>query len=478
MYGYTAAEITGHSVAELIPADRPDELAEILAQLARGEPIEHFQTRRVCKDGSVLDVSVSISPVRDPAGRVTGFATVARDITDQTRAAAQIRAYQEQVSRTERMETVGQLAAGIAHDFNNTLGAIAGLADLIKGGEDPSDASDDAQQILAAVERAGRLTRDLLLVGRRAVTRPRHADLNTVVTGVRSLLGASLGPNITLAVNLRTDLPVVWVDPGQVERAILNIAVNARDVMPDGGTLTITTAGARLEGARPGHYAELTVTDTGSGMTPEVAAHVFEPFYTTKGPSLGSGLGLSTVYGIIAQASGTITVASRPGVGTTFRILFPAAATVAGPVPAPSPGAAEPLPTGTILITDDEEPILRATARMLKRDGYTPLEAATGYQALDLLIANEVHLLLTDSLMPGMTGAELADRARQIRPGLPVLHMSGFTPPQDPAHQASFIHKPFTAEQLLTKIRALLDPQSCPDPPSGTAGDRGGRTSC
>jgi two-component system cell cycle sensor histidine kinase/response regulator CckA len=199
-------------------------------------------------------------------------------------------------------------------------------------------------------------------------------------------------------------------------------------------------------------------------MTPEVVAHIFEPFYTTKGPSLGSGLGLSTVYGIIAQASGTITVASRPGVGTTFRILFPAAATVAGHTSAPSPRATEPLPTGTILITDDEQPILRATARMLKRDGYTPLEAATGYQALDVLIANEVHLLLTDSLMPGMTGAELADRARQIRPGLPVLHMSGFTPPEDPAHQQSFIHKPFTAKQLLTKIRALLDPQPCPDP--------------
>jgi signal transduction histidine kinase len=234
----------------------------------------------VRKDGRVLDVSVSISPVRDAADRVTGYATVARDVTDQTRAAAQIRAYQEQVSRTERMETVGQLAAGIAHDFNNTLGAIAGVADLIKGGEVPSDASDNAQHILAA--------------------------------------------------------------------------------------------GARLEGARPGHYAELTVTDTGTGMTPEVAARIFETFYTTKGPSLGSGLGLSTVYGVIAQASGTITVTLQPGVGTTFRILFPAAATVPGQASAPSPEATEPLPTDTILITDDEQPIFRATARILKRDGYTP----------------------------------------------------------------------------------------------------------
>jgi PAS domain S-box-containing protein len=469
MYGYTAAEITGRSIADLIPPDRPDELSEILAQLAAGKRIDHFQTRRLCKDGTIIDVSVSVSLVRDAAGQVTGFATTARDITDQVRAADQVRAYQEQASRSQRLETVGQLAAGVAHDFNNMLGAIAGFAGLIRDGEDPADATDDAQQILAAVDRAARLTRSLLLVGRRAITRPQHTDLNAVITGARELLRASLGPTITLAVNLATDPPAVWADPGQLEQAILDLAVNARDAMPDGGTLTVTTASARLEADRPGHYAELTVTDTGSGMTPQVAARAFEPFYTTKGLGAGTGLGLATVDGIITQAGGTTTITSQPGAGTTFRILISATAAVpaqasarsAAPHPAEAQAAGPPL-AGTVLITDDEPALLRGTARMLQRNGYTPLEAATGFQALEILAANDVQLLITDYLMPGMTGTELADQARQIRPGLPVLHMSGYTPPADPAVQATFIHKPFTTEQLLTKVRALLQPQPQP----------------
>jgi PAS domain S-box-containing protein len=469
MYGYTAAEITGHSIADLLPPDRLGELSEILARLAAGERIDHYQTRRLRKDGTVIDVSVSVSPLRDAAGQVTGFATVASDITDQVRAADEVRAYREQAGRSQRLETVGQLAAGVAHDFNNMLGAIAGFASLIRDGEDPGDASDDAQQILAAVDRASRLTRLLLLVGRRAITRPQHADLNAVITGARELLHASLGPTITLAVNLATDPPAIWADPGQLEQAILNLAINARDAMPDGGTLTVTTGGARLEGERPGHYAELTVTDTGAGMTPEVAARAFEPFYTTKGLGAGTGLGLSTVDDIIAQTGGTITVTSQPGAGTSFRILIPATAAVPAQTsarpPAPQPAqvqAAGPPAAGNILITDDEPAVLRTTARMLQRNGYTPLEAATGSQALEILAANDVEILLTDFLMPGMTGTELAERARQIRPGLPVLHMSGYTPPGDQARQATFIHKPFTPEQLLTKIRALLQPQAPP----------------
>jgi PAS domain S-box-containing protein len=464
MYGYHAAEIIGHSIAELIPPDRSGELPEILAMLASGQRISHFETRRVRKDGTVIDVSVSVSPVRDAAGRLTGFAAVARDITDQLRAADRIRSYQEQAARTQRLETVGQLAAGVAHDFNNMLGAIAGFADLIRTGEDPRDASDDAGHILAAVDRASSLTKELLLVGRRAVTNPQRTDLNAIITGARPLINASLGPGTTLAVNLGTDPPAVWADAGQLEQAIQNLAVNARDAMPDGGTLTIATASARLEGPRPGHYAELTVTDTGVGMTPEVAARAFEPFYTTKGPGHGTGLGLSTVHGIITQAGGTITVASQPGAGAAFRILIPAAAAIPTQSPAPGPAAAQAAgpPIATILITDDEPEFLHATARMLQGNGYTPLEAASGFQALEILAANDVQLLVTDSIMPGMTGTDLSDRARQLRPGLPVLHMSGYTPPTDPAHQAAFIHKPFTTDQLLTKIRALLPPQPQP----------------
>jgi PAS domain S-box-containing protein len=465
-YGYAAAEITGSSASVLYPHGRGGEFPEILARLAGGERIEHFESTRLRKDGTVIDVSVSVTPVRDAADQVTGFATIGRDITAQVRAADQIRAYQEQASRAQRMETAGHLAAGIAHDFNNMLGAIAGLAGLIKDSTDPRTSSDDAQQILAAVDRASTLTGELLIIGGRTTARLQHTGLNAVITAARPLLQASLGPSITLTVDMGADLPAVWADPGQVELALLNLAVNARDAMPDGGTLTITTASARQDGTRPGRYAQLTVTDTGTGMTPEAADRAFEPYYTTKGPGHGTGLGLSTVHGIVTQTGGTITLTSQPDAGTTFRILIPAAPAIPAQAPARSP-AAQPAeaqvigtpPAGTILIADDEPAILRTTARTLQRSGYITLEAATGFQALEILAANDVQLLLTDSLVPGMTGAALADRARQIRPGLPVLHMSGYVPPADPSHQATFIHKPFTTEQLLTKILALLQPQ-------------------
>ena len=214
-----ADEITGHSIAERIPPDRPGELPEILAKLASGERIAALPDRRLRKDGTVIDVSVSVSPVRDAAGRLTGFATVARDITDQLRAADQICSTRSRPPRPA-VETVGQLAAGVAHDFNNMLGAIACFADLIRTGEDPGDARDDAQHILAAVDRASSLTKELLLVfGRRAVTNPQRTDLNAIITGARPLINASLGPGTTLAVNLGTDPPAVWADAGQLEQA-------------------------------------------------------------------------------------------------------------------------------------------------------------------------------------------------------------------------------------------------------------------
>ena len=468
VYGYTAEEIIGHNIAELVPPDRADELAEILARLRRGERVSHFETKRVRKDGTVGDVSVSVSPILDATGAIIGAAAVARDITEQRLAAAQIRAYQEHIHRAERMETVGQLAGGIAHDFNNLLGAIAGFADLItRETDDQAAVTHDAREILTTAQRAAHITRQLLALSRRVPTDPETVDLNALITDIRPLLTAGLGGPITVRLGLSAGLPAVYADPGQLEQVLLNLSVNARDAMPRGGTLTIATASTHLgdeavgrlgQDIAPGDYVELTTTDTGTGMSPEVAARIFEPFFTTKAIDRGTGLGLSTVHGIVTQAGGAITVESEPGVGTVFRVFLPTAGAAMPRVPAPS-GPADIESAGgtsaTILVADDQAAVLRATSRILRLGGYTTLEAGNAPEALALLISHDVQLLVTDSLMPGMSGIDLAEDAEHLRPGLPVLHMSGYVP-VDAGQEKPFIQKPFTAETLLAKVQAML----------------------
>jgi len=467
-YGYTAGDITGHSLAELIPPDRATELPEILDKIRRGQCVDQLETTRVRKDGAVIDVSVSVSPVRDAAGTITGAATVARDITDRNRAEAQIRAYQDQINRAERLETVGQLAGGIAHDVNNMIGAIIGFAELITTETDNRAAViDDARQILATAQRAGRLSKELLLLSRRLPAQPKTINPNTLITGARDLLAASIGSHITLRLDLADDTPDIYADPGRIEQALLNLAVNARDAMPDGGTLTIATASTHLtdQGARhvgsgilPGHYAKLTITDSGTGMSSEVAARAFEPFFTTKELSSGTGLGLSTVHGVITQAGGAVIITSEPGAGTTFHIFIPATTAPAVlDVPAPARPGDGTAARQVILVVDDEPAVLEATARILQHGGYATLEAASGYEALTLLISHDVQLVITDSLMPGMSGIALADTVGHLRPGLPVLHMSGYTPPNLADGKRTFIQKPFTAADLLGKVREMLE---------------------
>ncbi len=469
MYGYTAEEITGRSIAELIPPDRATELPEILDQIGRGQRVDHFETARLRNDGTVIDVSISVSPIRDAAGKITGAATIARDITERNRSEAEMRAYQEQISRTERMETVGQRAGGVAHDVNNMVGAIIGFAELITTETDNRAAViHDARQILATSQRAGRLTKELLILSRRLPAQPKTVNPNAILTGMHELLAAGIGSHITLRLDLADDAPDIYADPGRIEQAMLNLATNARDAMPDGGTLTIATAGTHLtdqgarhvgSGVQPGHYATITVADTGTGMSPEVAARAFEPFFSTKELASGTGLGLSTVHGVITQAGGAVIITTEPGVGTIFHIFIPvteAAAVLDVPAPArPAPGAA----TQTILVADDEPAVLQATTRILQYGGYTTVEAATAYEALTLLVSHDVQLLLTDSLMPGMSGIALAENVAHLRPGLPVLHMSGYTPPKVADEKITFIQKPFTAETLLGKVREMLEAQ-------------------
>jgi len=465
IYGYTAEEMTGRHAAVLFPPDRTGELSHILDRLRRGERIDHYETRRVRKDGTVIDVSISVSPVHGAGGRVVGVANVSRDITGRNQAEAAAR-------RLERMEAVGHLAGGIAHEFSDLLGIIIDRLELIAGQTAGLPALQaDVELIRAAARRAADLVDELLVFSGQDAGRPGITDLNSVISGVRSLVSASTGLTVVARFDLADTLPPVVADPHRLEQAVINLVVNARDAMPLGGTVTIGTGLADLgEGdpeLPPGRYVELTVRDTGTGMSPEVAARVFDPFFTTKPPGQGAGLGLTTVYRTVADAGGAISVDSAPGAGTAMRIYLPAATV-------PAPRSADTAPAGdaaagreTILVVDDEPAVRTVAARILRGDGYTVLEAAGGEEALLLASAHDVSLLLTDTVMPRMSGAALADRVHQLKPGLPVVYMSGYdaeilrregTGDGDQA----FLAKPFTAAAMLALVRATLGRPASP----------------
>ena len=472
MYGYAPDEIVGHNISELIPPDRAGELGAILDRLRRGEQVEHFETRRRRKDGSIIDVSVCISPVRDSSGAVVEASTVARDVTERNRIKAERQELVRRLHETEHLDTLGRLAAGIAHDFNNLLGAIMNYAGFVA--EETAglpEVRHDAEQIQAAAQRAARLTRQLLIFARQEENQPEMLDLGEIIAGLRDLVCTSIGAGIELRVAPAADLGTVMADRGQMEQVVLNLAVNARDAMPEGGILTIATGVTELggeydglyPGARPGRYAELTVTDTGTGIPADVAARMFEPFYTTKPAGKGTGLGLSTVYGIVTRAGGSVGVNSAEGTGTTFRVYLPCTGAPAPAVPrrsALSRGTGRQ--GGTILIVDDEPAMLEVASRILRKNGYATLEAATCEEALALASSADFQLLLTDSVMPGMSGPTLADRIAELRPGLPVLHMSGNSAgvlSQDRIRdgELAFVQKPFNAHDLLEKVGAALD---------------------
>lgn len=484
MYGYAAPEMIGRSVAGLFPPDRVGELGPILARLRRGETIKQLETERVRKDGSVIEVSVSVSPVRDANGAVIGAATVARDITERNRVLAERQAGEARQHQARRMETVGHLAGGIAHEFNNLLGAIVGFAGLISAAsEDRPEVRADAEEVLTAAQRAGVLTRDLLTFSRREPTQPGLINLNEILTSARDLLAAGAGERAGLRFDLAAELPPVLADRGQIEQLLVNLTVNAKDAMPSGGTLAFTTRPAEVAKEHtggvsevlPGHYVKLTVSDTGCGMSAEVTQRAFEPFFTTKPQGKGTGLGLATVYGIVTQAGGTIGVDSQEGEGTVFQVYLPAAGAplAAAPSPLPVQAASDGGRGETILVVDDEPAVLAVTARILRGDGYHVFEAATSGEALSLLSSDEFELLLTDSVMPGMSGPELAARAVGLQPWLRVLHMSGSTrgvlcPDRVVSGEILFIHKPFTVAGLLDKVHAVLgEGRPAPASPAG-----------
>ena len=465
MYGYQAEDAVGRNISDLIPDDRKDELGEIMEKLRCGVRVDHFETKRVRKDGTLVDVSVSISPVLGPEGAVIGAASVARDISGRIRAEVEHREAVERVHQAERLESVGLIVGGMAHDFNNMLGVIIGYAGQISEEPDLGPRTRaDVENILLAARRAAQLTKELMIFNRRERASPRPLTLDSALMEVRGLVTAAVGRLVDVEVTSSPDLPPMLADRCRLEHALLNLAVNARDAMPDGGTLAFATGSVGLtkkDGVQPGTYIRLSVRDTGSGMTPEVAQRATEPFYSTKPLGKGTGLGLSSVYGIVTSTGGTMSIDSRPGAGTTVNLYFPVALNTK-PELQPADAPKSPAHGETILVVDDEPAVLAITARMLRRNGYRTLEAANGADALGLLEAEDCQLLLTDQIMPGMTGTQLAQRAQEKHPDLAILHTTGAIDESSPENgtrddSARLIFKPFIEPDLVAEVQAAIE---------------------
>jgi signal transduction histidine kinase/ActR/RegA family two-component response regulator len=412
----------------------------------------------------------------------------ARLMGDVLRADAERAAAQDRLRHAERMQSLGQLVGGIAHDFNNLLNVIGGFSDLLAeeiaglASEDARLGSvlDDVEQVRGAAQRAARLTRQLLIFARSDVVHPEVLSLNEVIAGVEQLLRRTLGEHITLDIAPAEVLWPVKADAGQLEQVLVNLAVNARDAMPGGGKLTIDTVNITVDevyaegrpGLKPGRYARLRISDTGTGIPPEVLARVFEPFFTTKEKGKGTGLGLATFYGIITGAGGYAQIYSEPGLGTTVTGLLPATSEEAARSEAPPAGA----PRGrgeTILLVEDEASLQDLTSRILTRNGYQVRAARTAAEAPGIAgdASQPIDLLLTDVVMPEMLGNEVARRVHAIRPALPVLYMSGYAQPVLDTHgafasQIDLLEKPFTEATMLTRVRRAIDNGTHPATPA------------
>jgi len=369
---------------------------------------------------------------------------------------------QEQLLQAQKMEAVGRLAGGVAHDFNNLLTVITGYAAMLR---EASPGAAEVDEIEKAVERAATLTHQLLAFSRKQVLQTRIVDPNTVIAGMEQLLRRLIGEDILLLTILGNTVGNIKADPHQIEQVIMNLAVNARDAMPSGGRLIIESKGIHLDserhGLRPGDYALITVTDTGHGMDSATQSRIFEPFFTTKEMGKGTGLGLSTVFGIVRQSSGLVTVESAPGAGSTFRVYLPAHTGEVEKPRAPETAALRNRRTGTVLLVEDETPLRRLVAKVLSTAGYKVLQSVNGQEAMTLAARNpSIDLLLTDVVMPGISGPDLVSRLRTSRPDLLVLFMSGYDRElidlETLQRSTSFLPKPFTPRKLLAEVSRLI----------------------
>jgi PAS domain S-box-containing protein len=470
MYGYAeAAEFVGRRLADLHDRDDPANHAMMIEMVRSGFRMQDSESHERDRHGR-LRIFRNNAVGFIEQGRLVRVWGSQRDITER-------RLLEEQLRQAQKLEAVGRLAGGIAHDFNNILTAILGTSDLMLDDLPPQHpVRADVNEIRKAALRAAELTRQLLAYSRRQVLTPSRIDLNGVVAGVEPMLRRLIGADVELTTGLAAALPAVRADASQLEQVILNLALNARDAMPQGGRVHIATDTVELEAASParppvlppGRYVQLSVADTGVGMGPEIRAHLFEPFFTTKEVGKGTGLGLATVYGIVDQTGGAITVDSEPGRGTTMRILFPPAPrSPADDTPAGAPLEATDLRGQTVLLVEDEEAVRGMARRALEGAGFRVLAAANGVEALALASdqAGAPRLLLTDLVMPGMNGRELARQVMERWPGVAVLYMSGYS--DDVALRqdldAMLLQKPFDIDTLLRHARSAIErPRATP----------------
>jgi PAS domain S-box-containing protein len=445
----------------LHPDDRDRVTRALTDLLATRAEVWRCEYRLRRKDGSwayVFDRGRVLLDAHRNSVRMLG---AMMDISEQREAEEALRRSEDQLRQAMKMEAIGRLAGGVAHDFNNLLTSVLGHAGLALDTVDTrSPVHDDLLEIQAAGSRAAQLTQQLLAFSRKQMLEPRLVDLNAVVTGIARMLRRTIGEDVELATRLASDLGTVRADPVQMEQVLLNLAVNARDAMPDGGRLTIETSNVPTP---EGVVVRVRVQDTGSGMTEEVRAHLFEPFYTTKDVGKGTGLGLATAYGIVQQSGGNISVISQPGQGSTFIVDLPL---VRGePVPVEPATAFVPRGgTETILLVEDEEAVRSLTRRVLELQGYHVLSAASGETALELSRSHQarIHLLLTDVVMPGISGPKLAELLVAERQGLRLIYMSGYAATMlergiQLSPETAFLQKPFTTEQLMRRVREVLD---------------------
>jgi PAS domain S-box-containing protein len=474
LYGFKFYQALGRPLRELTGYDCLEAASkeEVAAVLSKAQVWHEVKAHRK-KDGEELFVELSLSQLKDADGRASGFLALIRDISERQRAAEVLRQKEEQLRQSQKMEAVGKLAGGVAHDFNNLLTAISGYSELLLTRLDPNDPlRTDAEEIRRAGTRAAELTRQLLAFSRKQVLKSQVFDLNAAVLGIDKMLRRLIGAHIELVTVLDPALTPIKADRGQIEQVILNLAVNARDAMPNGGKLVLETRNVPAEflGSRNNNSNEaaghvmLAVSDTGSGMDAETQARIFEPFYTTKQQGEGTGLGLSTVYGIIQQSGGCIQVESELHRGSTFRIFLPQEAVTREAALASHGEPQQAVGTETILLVEDEEVVRNLVLQVLKRAGYRVLEAQHGTEALRLAMQHEgpIHLLLTDVIMPLMGGRDLAQRLTGLRRETKVLLMSGYTDDAALRHGClddgtAFIQKPFTPDSLAQKVRSVLD---------------------
>ena len=464
--GYSSAEAIGRSI-RVVKTDKHDEAfyRKMWETLSRGE-IWSGDFVRKRKDGTLYEEEVTMSPIRDPNGRVLDFVAVCRNVTEERQVAEQLR-------QSQKMEAIGRLAGGVSHDFNNLLTAIMGYGDMALGAMRPDDPVRGAiEEIQKAGQRAASLTRQLLVFSRRQVLEPKVVDLNAVIADMEKMLLHLIGEDIDLVVVADPAAGCVKADRGQLEQVVMNLAVNARDAIPRGGRLTIETADLHLDEpytgdhaiVDPGQYVVLTVSDTGCGMDEATLSHVFEPFFTTKEQGKGTGLGLATVYGIVTQSGGQIGVHTEPDRGTSFKVYLPR---VEGPDQTATPhGPSQEVPRGseTILLVEDEDGVRKLASTILRQCGYDVLEASHAGEALLVVErhADPIDLMVTDVVMPHMNGPELYNRLAPDRPDMKVLYISGHADDAVVRHgvldrTTTFLQKPFTGTMLARVVREVLD---------------------